>query len=294
MRRTSLHISHILHGIVVLALAMTVASVGCRRTAPPQPTNVTAGFVTALPLDPMDKAWNAAPWFVAQLIPQDLVDPRMVSPSTREVRVQALSDGQELAVRLEWDDETQNDLNKPGAFSDACAIQLPAVAEPTVPAPQMGEPGRPVNFSYWNASWQSIVDGRENSIKSIYPNAALDHYPFEAKPLEKNPVAQREMSLRYSPASALGNTMPNGRESAVEDLMADGPGTLRAAPAKSKGYGMRTANGWAVVLQRPLPENFSSKTGTQIAFAVWNGENREVGSRKMRTGWIPLTLEEKP
>jgi len=293
MRHILLGFSPISCGILVITFAISIASGGCRRTLPPQPTNVAVGFVTALPLDPSDQAWNAAPQYVAQLIPQDLVDPRMMTPSTRQVRVRALSDGHELVVRLEWDDDTQNDMTKPGVFSDACAIQLPAVAEPTVPAPQMGEPGRPVNFSYWNASWQAVVDGRENSINTIYPNAAVDHYPFEAKSLDKNPAAGREMSLRYAPAIALGNAMAGQRQSAVEDLVADGPGTLRAAPARSKCRGVRTATGWAVVLQRPLPEGFSPQVGTHIAFAVWNGENREVGARKMRTGWIPLTMEEK-
>ena len=30
----------------------------------------------------------------------------------------------------------------------------------------------------------------------------------------------------------------------------------------------------------------------QIAFAIWEGSQHEVGSRKMRTVWIPLTVEE--
>jgi hypothetical protein len=30
----------------------------------------------------------------------------------------------------------------------------------------------------------------------------------------------------------------------------------------------------------------------QVAFAVWQGSNQEAGSRKMRTGWVPLVVEQ--
>ena len=45
-------------------------------------------------------------------------------------------------------------------FPDACAVQLPAKLEPTVPAPQMGEAGKTVEITYWRAAWQAVVDGR--------------------------------------------------------------------------------------------------------------------------------------
>jgi hypothetical protein len=57
---------------------------------------------------------------------------------------------------------------------------------------------------------------------------------------------------------------------------------------------VRTATGWDVLIVRPLPSGFSDKTPTQIAFAIWQGEAQEVGARKMRTGWIQLTLEVSP
>jgi len=39
-----------------------------------------------------------------------------------------------------------------------------------------------------------------------------------------------------------------------------------------------------------MPEGLTPKTPSQIAFAVWEGGAQEVGARKMRTGWIPLSI----
>jgi hypothetical protein len=89
--------------------------------------------------------------------------------------------------------------------------------------------------------------------------------------------------LRYSPARELGNSRSGVRNSAVDDYIAEGPGTISPNKgAASKGTGKRTDTGWAVVITRKLPES------RQVAFAIWNGAEDEVGARKMRTGWIPV------
>ncbi len=48
--------------------------------------------------------------------------------------------------------------------------------------------------------------------------------------------------------------------------------------------------GWAVVITRPLPSGLAPGGTSLVAFAVWNGSDGDVGGRKMRTVWIPLTL----
>ncbi len=154
--------------ITVLLAAGTVT--GCRQQQLPVPTaNVVVAQAASVPADPTDVAWNAAPEFVAKMILQDLVEPRLITPSTAEVRVRAITDGQALAVRLTWTDAIRDDLPGASRFCDACAIQLPTKTEPTVPAPQMGEVGRPVEITYWSAAWQAIVDGRGDTIQDIYP-----------------------------------------------------------------------------------------------------------------------------
>ncbi|MGC8762706.1 MAG: ethylbenzene dehydrogenase-related protein [Acidobacteriota bacterium] len=193
---------------------------------------------------------------------------------------------------MEWDDPTIDNLPGAARFSDACAVQMPEEAAADLPAPQMGEAGRRVAITYWRASWQSEAEGRGDTIRDLYPNASVDHYPFEAPPLGKNPAAQREETLRYAPAKALGNAMEGRSLPPVQDLLAEGPGSLTPAPVQgSRGQGIRTKTGWAVVLVRKLPGGTVAGSRKQVAFAVWQGSEQEVGSRKMRTGWISLSLE---
>jgi hypothetical protein len=156
----------------------------------------------------------------------------------------------------------------------------------------MGETGRPVEIVYWRAGWQAMVDGREDSIKALHPNAAVDHYPFQAPSLEKGSPEQVAMEKRYAPARALANPMAGPRKQPVQDLVAEGPGTLRPAPTtRSEGRGERRPNGWAVTLVRPVPDGLGAGMRSQVAFAVWQGSHAEAGARKMRSAWIPILVE---
>jgi hypothetical protein len=177
---------------------------------------------------------------------------------------------------------------------DACAVQVPQALAKEPPAPQMGEEGKTVQVTYWRADWQASVNGRGDTIRDLYPNASIDHYPFEAKPLENDAAAKKEMALRYAPARALGNIRSGPRSSPVEDLIAAGPGTLSPGPSLgSKGKGVHGEDGWSVVISRRMPEGLAPGQRTHMAVAIWQGSERESGSRKMRSGWIPLLLRGK-
>ena len=263
---------------------------GCART-PSRTNEVVTIPARIVPLTPTDSTWDGAPEYLAKLLPQDLVDPRLMKASTPEVRVRSLNNGSDLAFRLEWEDATKNDTPGPARFLDGCGVQIPRKIEANPPDPQMGEAGRPVEIAFWRADWQASLDGRKDTIREIYPNAAVDHYPFEAKPLEPGSAAQREMETRYAPAQAMGNRRAGPRDSPVEEMVAEGPGTLSPVTGgKPRGAGARTKEGWAVVIARKIPEGLAPNKRTQIAFAVWEGSAEESGSRKMRTGWIPLSM----
>lgn len=280
--------------ILLLSVAIA-AGVSCRRAPAPTTEVVAISSRATLPADPGDPVWQTAPEHVAALLPQDLVEPRLMNASTKEVRVRAFSNGSEIAFRLEWVDGVANDLPGAGRFLDACAVQLPQKADADAPNPQMGQQGHPVEIAYWRADWQATVNGRDESIQALYPNATVDHYPFEARPLVRGSDAQRQMARRYAPADAAGNKRGGLRQSAVEDLVAEGPGTLSPAPATTtRGRGMRTQSGWAVVITRRMPDGLAPRARTQVAFAVWEGSAQESGSRKMRTGWVGLSMREAP
>jgi hypothetical protein len=276
----------------ILLVFLLVALAGCSR-APERTNEVVSVAAAEVPLSPDAAAWNDAPLHVAQLLLQDLVEPRLMEVSTPEVEVRSLNNGTEIAFRLEWTDPSLNDLPGPGRFLDGCAIQIPRAIESNAPDPQMGASGSPVEITFWRADWQASVNGREDNIQALYPNATVDHYPFEAKSLEPGSAAQQEMARRYAPAAAVGNRRVGPRQSPVEDLVAEGPGSLSPAPGGvSRGQGTRTDQGWTVVIKRPFPQGLTAKVRTQIAFAVWEGSAKEVGARKMRSGWIPLAVRE--
>jgi Ethylbenzene dehydrogenase len=279
--------------IVLSALVVLLCLAGCKK-APVQAMEVIAMPAAQLPSSPMDAAWDTVPEYLAKLIPQDLVEPRLAQASTPEVRVQAITNGTDVAFRLRWVDPDPSDVERPGELVDACAVQVPAKLMPNPPAPQMGEAGGGVQIVYWRADWQAWVNGREDTIKSIYPNAEITHYPFQAQSLEKGSPEQKEMAKRFAPADAMGNRRQSPRQSPVESLLAEGPGTLAPNPSLAvKGSGVRTQDGWAVMMVRPLPEGLAPKKRTSVAFAVWQGSNNEAGARKMRSGWAPLAVEEK-
>lgn len=278
--------------LAAMGTAFLVAA--CAKKGPKPLPEVVAFHRATLPATAADPAWKDVPAYTAVLVPQDMVEPRLMRSSTPLMHIQSLTDGERIAFRLSWADSSADKLPGASRFTDACAVQLPAEPGPDVPAPQMGEKNRPVEISYWNAGWQSKADGRPDSIQALYPNAHVDHYPFEAAPLGKGTPEQQAMAKRYSPARAVNrNEHPAGRP--VQDLIAEGPGTITPAPeTRSQGDGRWSANAWDVVIARPLPAAMRGVKRSQVAFAVWKGERQEVGARKMRSVWLPLALEAQP
>jgi hypothetical protein len=284
--------------LVLLLLVVAVIGVAFFMTRKKEPV-ISANEVRTvvkdqIPSSPDDKAWEDVPVHPAKLIPQDMVEPRLMNPSTQQVDVRSITDGRKIAFLLEWEDNTLD--NRPAAahFSDACAIQLPAKISSDVPAPQMGEPGKTVQITYWSASMQAVADGRADDIHSIYPRATIDHYPFQAPSLQKGSPEQEAMEKRYAPARAVQNPVSVPQKNPVQDLIAEGPGTLSPAEKSvSTGSGKRTEKGWRVLITRPVPEGLSPSVSGEVAFAVWQGSKEEVGSRKMRSVWIPFVMEAK-
>jgi hypothetical protein len=101
----------------------------------------------------------------------------------------------------------------------------------------------------------------------------------------------------YSPAQAVGNPVaarPEGPP--VQRLLAEGYGTLSPDPeARADGGGVWREGTWTVVVAVPLDESSAEAlrpgAQTQLAVAIWDGDAGQVGSRKMRTVWIPLVIE---
>jgi hypothetical protein len=280
------------NALLIIVGFFSASLFACAKQGPPvSDSEVKAVVEKTAPTSVDDAVWQRAPLHPAKLLLQDMVEPRLMQASTAFVNVQAVSDGQRIAFRLSWNDASPDDLPGPARFGDAVAVQLPAATSADAPAPQMGEPGRPVEITYWSAVFQAVVDGRKDDINAIFPQAKVDHYPFEAAALKTGSPEQVAMAKRYAPARSLGNPMAGPRTQPVQDLIAEGPGTLRLSDkSTSSGTGKRAKDGWTVLLSRPLPQGLQAGSRTQVAFAVWEGSHQEVGARKMRTAWVPLAL----
>ena len=80
---------------------------------------VLAVRADAAPSRPDDAAWKGAPAAAVPLVLQDMVEPRLLQPSTAEVEVRAIADGLRIAFHLEWKDATRAELPGIARHSDA-------------------------------------------------------------------------------------------------------------------------------------------------------------------------------
>jgi DMSO reductase family type II enzyme heme b subunit len=281
-------------GIIIALLAFAA----CSRQPAPVATEISVPLVRgALPAEAPDSGlWNQAPEFTATLLKQDITEPMLTEPGVDRVRVRALHNGEWVAFRLEWNDPSQDLIPLPGHSSDAAAIQFPFQAGEQLPDHAMGEKGKGVRIWFWKSVWQddaARAQGKQGDrIAALYPNAAVDHYPFQA-----NEAARAEMEKRYAPARAAENPITvRPTENPVQVLMAEGYGNTRVAPAQTgKGRGEWTGGKWSVTLARPLAGgadlgDLVAGKRSYLALAVWDGAKSQAGSRKMRSTWIPFML----
>jgi DMSO reductase family type II enzyme heme b subunit len=284
----------------LLAALVLGAAISCARGPVIDTQQVSAALVKApLPAeDPASAMWNSVPEHPAALMVQDVTEPRLVKPGVGLVRIRAVHDGTTVVFRLQWDDPTRDLIPESGRSSDAVAIQFAVPPGADVPNAAMGEAGKPVEICYWKAVWQDDAERAKSGVDrvaALYPRAAGDGYPFE-----QNASARAEMEKRYAPAMAAGNPVTARPQTGpVQQMLAEGFGTSSVPPdQKATGRGAWTENAWAVTIARPLVEgngrnNLEVGKKAYVAFAVWDGAERQTGSRKMRSGWIPMILAER-
>lgn len=248
--------------------------------------------------DPDSPLWEEAVPVQVPLTPQNITTPMLLGPSIHAVEVRSIQNGTWIAFRLEWQDETQNmSTQAVQLYRDAAAIMLPVSANQTFLG--MGEPGKPVNIWHWKADWQADVDTAFQDLEQAYPNMWVDYYPFAvgAPPFTIPPLLN--LSQPYSAGWAAGNPLSNpAKVTPIEDLIAEGFGTLTTqAQHDVVGRGVWQDGVWRVVFARPLATADGSDAQLQagaeipIAFAVWDGGNREVDGRKSFSNWHKLSVE---
>lgn len=254
--------------------------------APPK-ERVFAARTAAVPRDPQDAAWRPLAPLVVPLLAQSMTTPRVAVPTIDTIALRCLHDGSAIAFHLEWADRTKDDVEAIARFRDSVAVELPVHPEfPT--SVVMGQPGRPVHILHWRASWQSELDSARTVQRA---------FPYAVNEVTPEAVLGEEGSRVYYPALYVGNPMASRkRTSAVEELVAEGFGTLTAYPEqKAEGRGVLVDSRWSVVIVMPLrggPNKASLSPGgiSRLALAAWDGGAGQRGARKQLSSWVALEL----
>jgi len=277
-------------GALVLSLAAVLAaglSVSGARIATSQGTTITAMRTSeSVPLhEPWDEFWNGVPMIDIPLSAQQVAPP--MGGRRWTLTAGAVQDSSRIYVVAEWEDASpERSVGAPQDFTDAVAVQFPAVAGTAVPALCMGDPNATVNIWQWRAAWQADVHrGFQGAVTGRYPNTAVDMYPAHDDDV-------------FYPGRYAGNPFSVvNRASAVDNLVAGGFGSLTADPISSvQGWGAWRDGRWRVVFARPLSVaregnvELHAPDITDVAFAVWDGAAQERNGMKSVANFVKLNV----
>jgi hypothetical protein len=204
------------------------------------------------------------------------------------VRVQALDDGQDVAIRLSWKDPTSNaHAIRSDEFPDMAAVQL--FRGPDEPFLGMGAKTGPVEVWLWNAAAQADV-AHYGDVDTAYPNMSVDLYPFEARGDGPRPHTTDRQPKDFLTAFAAGNQRSDPTRPLVgSGLTAEGQGSATLAPPVAqdvKARGVWTDGRWTVVLRRRMAG--LDAASVSIAFALWDGAARDRNGQKLVSIWHDL------
>jgi len=280
------------YGILASAAAFIAAAVALPPGAHGADTALHAIRMTGMgPILSLDAhEWNKAKPVKVSMLPQMVATPRNLNPAVKELIVRAGHNGHWLALLIEWKDPTKSERIVLDEFGDQVAVQFPVnFKTDAIPSPMMGNPGGRVNVLQWRAAFQHDIEKGEPQVRDLYPNAMVDLYPDQ--------VLRATDARPYTGALGVDNPISRPKASPVLDQMAEGFGSMTVKPdQRAEGWGAWKNGKWRVVITTPLwidsPASPHLMPGGEsiVAFAVWDGGSREVGSRKAWSSWVPLKL----
>jgi len=214
--------------------------------------------------DPFHPIWKQVPSRTIRLNPVQFRG----HPIGR-LQVQSVHNGRRIAFRLTWSDsQPDGALVTNSGYLDEAAIQFALHPGPVADSPfyGMGERKKPVNIWHWKADAGQRITG--NPARS---------------------VAVRSEKHYVNPFS----------ESPVEELNASGFGSLTVQSLQNQqlqGQGAWQDGQWTVVFVRdlvtPSRQDVHFKQGGHflLAFAVWDGANKDKNANKVVSFWKTLVL----
>ncbi len=306
----------VVFGILLSALMVGIMlTIGQVPLAVSQPVTIPVKAIKGpIPMDGANPVWESVPGVVVPLSGQTITTPMHPNISVKSVFVKALSNGKEVAFRLDWADQTLNNTTiGPQDFRDQAALQFPVSTSGAPPFQCMGQSGGTVNIWRWNAEWQKDL-GKDAAgmwdVDDQYPSIAWDYYFEEPAGGVTYPDRIGRSLGPFNPGIWSGNILsdPTMRRSTVEDLNANGFSTLTTqAHQDVVGNGLWEPYGaikggcclgptWRIVVKRELTNNdpndvqFKSGASIPVAFAVWDGSNVERNGMKGISTWFTLRM----
>jgi DMSO reductase family type II enzyme heme b subunit len=274
-----------------------------------QSTIVAPQVVGSLPQGPMDEAWDKTRPVYVGLTPLWWTDYRIEG-----LLVQAMHNGEELALRLSWLDPTKDDRAvRQSEFRDAVAIQFSLTSDPPF---YMGDPTKHggVNIWMWKADRQTDIVAGHQGVDEAFPDRAVDQYPEQDFTIPGDrfvstwpmaPITQHDP--QFVTAWGAGNLVADPTlTTPVECLTARGPGTLSGKPPDVQfiqGSAVWERGVWTVQLQRTLElpcdqhqeggeeRVFSRGDYLPVSFAVWDGHAGDRDGKKNFSIWQKLIIE---
>jgi len=245
-----------------------------RSLSPERPPEVrdvihAAQLAQPVPVSPHDSAWSRVERYWFPLVGQVIHKPRWFTPAVSGVWVQAVHDGQSLALRVSWDDRSRS---PDSAWLEHTGRVLASVAsdDSTPQEPALWPDRLVVQFPV------ALLEGPQ----------AMER-PYFLMGSATQPVYQ----WRWTSGPIEDTLGAAGLARGIErfDPLVDA--TLRAQAVYDQGQ-------WRVVFTRSLATvdtsnqlQFRAGRAISVAFFAWDGSNGETGPRMAVSSWYFLSLD---
>jgi mono/diheme cytochrome c family protein len=249
-----------------------------------------------LPTTPDDSAWNRAERFYIPLVGQIVLKPRIFAPTVDGVWVQALHNGQELAMRVIWHDPSKS----PDPVWNEWQQKITSFMQPHETegaAPAAAPAGSGANVAAAPAQAAGAAAQAPAASAAAYPDMLVVQFPptiptgmerpyflmgTSSKPVYLWKWQSDNNAVTEAAGRGFGNVQPYG-----------GGQQLTGSAVFDQGE-------WRLVLRRPLVSSDSAnrlnfRTGVAIPMALfaWDGNNGESGRRGSISTWYYIYLDTK-
>ena len=156
----------------------------------------------------------------------------------------------------------------------------------------------------WKSERQADLEPVFQDLDKVYPNMGIDSYPNLLRSPVEQPLRDAltlESDKTFVTGWGAGNIVSDPeRKSPVEDLVAQGFGTLKARPPIDQtvaAKGVYSMGAYRVTFRRELRQRGRNTVRLRIgmtvpvAFAVWDGSAGDRDGKKSVTIWQDLWLK---